>query len=282
MGLQPYYRAEDQTSAYQLRYTWCGWPSDAQLPALPDDAWVELSKAWETDGLRALEKELTAERIQITFSTTPQISPVLITTRAKGRLDHSFRSVAGRSVPFSRKVSLRSVGENTADCVTKYIESQILNERFVDPAFAQMLSKFTWTDLNFNFTEPTETRSGRYWYNLHLVLVTDGRYRFSEEDILRKVFEVSFKIATKKEYRIKSISVMPDHLHVALRGAIEASPESIALAFQNNLAFIVDRGAIWRPGYYVGTFGEYNMNAIRTRNREESASPVTRGHGGRG
>jgi len=98
---------------------------------------------------------------------------------------------------------------------------------------------------------------------------------------LRTIYEGSFKIAAKKEYRIGAISVIPDHLHVALRGSLTASPEEIALAFQNNLAYMVGRGAIWRPGYKVGTFGEYNMNAIRVRTREEPASPVTRGHGGR-
>ncbi len=39
----------------------------------------------------------------------------------------------------------------------------------------------------------------------------------------------------------------------------------IALAFQNNLAHMLMRGAIWRNGYYAGTFGEYDMNAIRVQ-----------------
>ena len=61
---------------------------------------------------------------------------------------------------------------------------------------------------------------------------------------------------------------MPDHLHVALRGNIEQSPHEIALAFQNNLAYALGRGKIWQDTYYVGTFGEYNMRAIR-RLREQ-------------
>ncbi len=74
--------------------------------------------------------------------------------------------------------------------------------------------------------------------------------------------------------------VTHDHLHVALRANIEHSPEEIAVSFQNNLTFMLRKGAIWRPGYYVGTFGEYNMNAIRRAVRLESDSPA--GQAGRG
>ena len=75
----------------------------------------------------------------------------------------------------------------------------------------------------------------------------------------------SFWIAEKKEYRISRLSVMPD-LHVSLCGNIEHSPRQIALAFQNNLAFALGQVRIWADTFYAGTFGEYDMWAIR-RNR---------------
>ena len=98
---------------------------------------------------------------------------------------------------------------------------------------------------------------------------------------LRTIRDGSFRIAAKKGYRIGSVSVMPDHIHLALRGNISHSPEQIALAFQNNLTYMARKGAMWRPGFYVGTFGEYDMEAIRRRQRAQSASPATRGGGGR-
>ncbi len=69
---------------------------------------------------------------------------------------------------------------------------------------------------------------------------------------------------------------MPDHLHLALRGVIEESPEEIALSFMNNLSHFLQLGAVWRLGYYAGTFGEYNMRAIREAVRSESHSPARR------
>jgi REP element-mobilizing transposase RayT len=259
---QPLYSSADQNPAYALRFTWCGWSSKGPLPQLPDDAWATLVAAWETDGLRPLERELKNETILVTFSTTPKITPVLLASRAKGRLQHAFR-LNGKPVDFSRKVAVRSVGENTTEAVENYIQSQIRNAEFMDPKFAEFLEQFTVLDRSVDLSLPTELLSGRYWYNLHLVLVTDGRYRFVDAKSLTTLRDGSMRIAAKKGYRIGSLSVMPDHLHVALRGNMQSSPEEIALAFQNNLAYMLRKGPIWRNGYYAGTFGEYNMNAIR-------------------
>ncbi len=45
----------------------------------------------------------------------------------------------------------------------------------------------------------------------------------------------------------------------------DQSPQEIALAFLNNLAFALGQKPIWQPSYYVGTFSEYNMDAVRPR-----------------
>jgi hypothetical protein len=50
---------------------------------------------------------------------------------------------------------------------------------------------------------------------------------------------------------------------LALRGNVEETPEAIALALMNNLAYALGQRPVWRCGYYVGTFGEYDMNAVR-------------------
>ncbi len=54
-----------------------------------------------------------------------------------------------------------------------------------------------------------------------------------------------------------------------LRGAIEHSPQDIALAFLNNLSYAMGRYALWQYGYYAGTFGEYDMGAVRHPARAE-------------
>jgi putative transposase len=248
--------------AYQLRYTWCGWPSMGDLPALSSAGWESLTASWEEDGLRVLEKSPTNKRVLITFSARPGVAPILLATRAKGRLQHAYRTLDGAPCKFSRKLSVRSVGDNCTEDVRRYIRQQVGEEPLLDPDLRALLTRFN-VECDVDLGAATRTMSGRYWYNLHLVLVTSERYRIADEAGLTILRDQSFRIAKKKGYTIASLALMPDHLHVALRGNIEHSPHETALAFQNNLAHALDRGRVWQATYYVGTFGEYNMNAIR-------------------
>lgn len=265
MQVQPLYDARGLQPAYHLRYSWTGWPAigtsfpEPLLWRLP-----ELEEAWEHDGLRALEGTASKKTIQITFSVQPRVSPVYFCSRVKGRLQYALRK-AGTPLRFSRKLAMRLVGDNRTADVERYIQSQVTKERFADPRFAQALEELRFIDTTHHLPTPSETGGGRYWYNLHLVLVMEERHRIGDLRQLRKLRDQTLRIAAKKGHIIACLSVLPDHLHVALRGNVEHSPEQIALSFQNNLAYALGQVRIWQPTYYVGTFGEYDMHAIRRK-----------------
>ncbi len=119
-------------AAFDLRYTWTGWPSRGKFAHVRPELLNELKPIREQDGLRLLESVWTVDAIKLTFSTTPNVSPVLPAGCAKGRLDHAMRT-AGIPISFSRKVAVRSVGESTRQNVEQYIVKQVDKERFVDP-----------------------------------------------------------------------------------------------------------------------------------------------------
>ena len=98
-----------------------------------------------------------------------------------------------------------------------------------------------------------------------MVLVAAERYRVVDRRRLATLHDTCFKIADRKGYKISRLAVMPDHIHAALRGDIEQSPQDIALAFQNNLAYALGQVKHWASTFYAGTFGEYDMWAIRRR-----------------
>ena len=264
MSLQPYYEPNAVTPHYKLRYGWAGWPTRGTR--FPKEMECHLSapaKGWEEDGLRLLEASFSPECVLMTFSVKPHVSPLLFTGRVKGRLQYALRG-AGLRVKFSRKVAMQSIGENHREDVEEYIANQIANESWADPRMMEVLAPFTVTNPDVDLSAPTETTSGRYWYNLHLVLVTEGRWRNSNVPWLAKIRDQSFAIAERKGHGISRLSVMPEHVHFSMRGNLEHSPEQIALAFQNNLAYCLARCRVWRETYYVGTFGEYDMNAVRS------------------
>ncbi|PKN29314.1 MAG: hypothetical protein CVU64_08885 [Deltaproteobacteria bacterium HGW-Deltaproteobacteria-21] len=256
------YTAHNLRPAFSLHYDWTGWPtSGTTLPLQTVAVARETAPLWENDGLHLLKPHATAGKVQILFSVTPQVCPTLFCQRVKGRLQHALRK-CGAPVNFSRKVSFRSLGENTSEVVENYIRGQVGKADFADPRFRETMRRFTVVSDDVRLADPSESNSGRYWYNLHLVLVVAERYRFTDPEQLGRFRDAALAMATESGHRMAALSVMPDHVHMALRGSIEQSPEEIALAFQNGLA----RAAgcrVWQDGYYAGTFSEYDLNVIR-------------------
>jgi REP element-mobilizing transposase RayT len=264
MMRQPLYRAEYIAPAYALRFAWTGWLSGGPWAAMLDSLWEGLAALWETDGLRLLERSSSADAVQICFSTKPDVSPVHVAQRAKGRLQPAMRK-AGSPAEFRRKVAVRSVGENTTSAIERYIASQVENSEYVDERFREFLQELIVVDESINLAQPTASLSGGYWYNLHVVLVADERTTMGDRTMLVRVRDSAQAIAAKKGYLISALSVMPDHVHLALRGTVETSPQEIALSFLNNLAYALGQKPVWKAGYYVGTFSEYDIGAIRRR-----------------
>jgi REP element-mobilizing transposase RayT len=258
----PLYHPRNQDAAYQLRYSWTGWPSAGRFNALPSHLIDDTTPLCDREGLRVLEHRWTAELVQILFSTKPDVAPEFVAARAKGRLDHALRT-AQVTAPFSRKVSLRSVGDNTRRDVEVYVDRQVPKQRFVDPRTQRHLAEFTVKDESVDLSQPFESAHGRYWYNLHMVLIVDGRCECFDLGVLGRLRDGCFLIANKKGHYISRLAVMPDHLHVALRGTIKEAPIDLVFAYQNNLAHLLGKGRIWNEGFYVGSFGEYTTHAVR-------------------
>jgi REP element-mobilizing transposase RayT len=74
-----------------------------------------------------------------------------------------------------------------------------------------------------------------------------------------------FKAARQKGHRISRLALLPDHLHATLGCGFDESPEEVALGYMNNLAFVHGMKPIFCNSYYVGTFGDYDIRAIRRR-----------------
>ena len=264
MKPQPFYTASNLVGvSFALRYIWTGWPSSNEsFPDMLDpDSFISVDTGWESDGLRRLETDWTDKRIRLLFSVKPSVSPVKFTARVKGRLQHALRQT-DCPTKFSRKIGFRTVGENRTNQIENYIQSQVEKECFVDKRYEAKLKKYTTVSKNVDLAVPTQTNSGRYWYNLHLVLVNHQRKKFTSDDYFSKLQTCVNRIADKRCEKISACSIMPDHLHLALRGNIESSPEEIALSYMNNHSYFLGY-PVWQPGYYAGTFGEFDIGVIR-------------------
>ncbi len=247
---------------HKLLLDWTGWLSDgASFPPATAAAIESAAPAWASDGLTLDTFRIAGDLVQILFATTPDVSPVLLAARAKGRLQHALRA-AGAPVAFSRKVSVRSVGENTRADVEGYLARQVERGEFADPRFRERMARYTAVRDVTDLAAPMAGGHGRYWYNLHVVFVTADRFRFGADDVLAGLRDAAVAAADQNGHGLKSVAVMPDHVHMALRGAIARSPREIGVGFQNALADVAGCRA-WQDEFYAGTFSEYDVSAIR-------------------
>jgi REP element-mobilizing transposase RayT len=261
----PIYQPANLNPAYQLRFSWTGFPArGTRFPAnVSLDEMDELTAAWESEGIRVLEHRWTAEQIQATLSVVPQVSPIFLAARVKGRLQHAMRK-RGQPVAFARNFSVRSLGDATREAVENYVRRQVERADLVDPAYREQLRRCMWHDRAVDLSKPSNSSSALYWYNLHVVLISCERYRMGAKETAQTVRDTCRAVAAKHEYGISTLSVMPDHLHIAMRGNLAHSPEQIALRLQNNTAWKLGQVKFWEHNYYAGTFGEYTMHAVRS------------------
>ena len=67
----PTYDPRTADTAFQLRYSWSGWPSESVFATQPVELIEQTKPLWESDGLRVLESRWTTELAQILFSARP-------------------------------------------------------------------------------------------------------------------------------------------------------------------------------------------------------------------
>jgi REP element-mobilizing transposase RayT len=258
--MNPLYTSANCKAAYQLRWSLALF-SEVDLP--PVETWkAELGAAVENDGVRLLECHAQAPRVSLfLLSTQPRVSPPLIVKSVKGRLQHLLKA----SVPsaFRRNFSLTSVGEARRGAIESYVASQLGHHGFADKRVQARFKEFQFVFPNVDPMTVQFSSHGRYVYGLHLVLVHESRWREIREDYLVVSRDMFLKAALQKKHRVSRLALLPDHLHATLACGYKESPEEVALGYMNNLAFAHRMQPVFCASYYVGTFGEYDLGAIR-------------------
>ncbi len=101
-----------------------------------------------------------------------------------------------------------------------------------------------------------------FWYNLHIVIVHAERFREVREERLAARRVMILGVCQKQGYHLSRGGLVSDHVHLTLGGVPNQSPSEIALRFMNNLAYLDGMKHVFEFGYYVGTFGEYDLGVI--------------------
>lgn len=257
---RPIYTVENCKAAYQLNWSltifWNKTPPPAEI-------WIEsLRSKTECDGVRILEHRFTqSNSSQFLLSTKPNVAPAAAIRSVKGRLQHLVRSTLPKA--FRRNYSIHSVGSANVDAIQQYVESQIEHHALADPRMQEQIARFQFCDQDVDLSVVRPSSHGEFIYNLHLVLVHLERLPDVREESWQLTRDTIRRIANKKGHLISRAGLLVDHVHSAIGCDVIDSPEEIALSYLNNLSYVQGMKTIYQYGYYVGTFGPYDLDAIR-------------------
>ena len=255
---EPLYTATNTRVAYQLNWSYALFWRE---PPQSLDWFAELQAATEPDHIRLLNHAYCEPNVsKFLVSTTPDVEPELIPQRVKGRLQHLLQ----RTMPhaFQRNYSLRSIGSTKRDKVEAYVASQLGHHPMADERVQQRLEKYQVFDDTVDLFSPRQTSHAIYWYNLHLVFVMRDRAMHLQNETLIALRNMICAAARTKGHLLSRAAILPDHIHLTIGCDLAESPEQVALSYLNNLAYAVGMKSLFEYGYWVGTFGEYDLGAL--------------------
>ena len=271
-ALTPIYTPENSRPAYQLTWSLTVFWNHAATAA----EWLDaLTSATEPDGVRILEHRfLRPGTSQFLVSTRPSVSPRAMVRCVKGRLQYLVRGEHPRA--FRHKHGFRSVGWVKREDVERYVRTQASHHPMADPRVQAMFERHQVCDAAVDLSGARQAGSGVFWYNLHIVLVHAERFCSVDEDRLEATRRMILKVSERRGYLLSRAGILADHVHLAVGCPPQESPQEIALRYMNNLAYAWEMKRVFGFGYYVGTFGEYDLGVIPSSpsQRPAGASPA--------
>lgn len=230
----------------------------------PEHWSAALREATEADGVRVLEcHQRSPQVVQLLLSTRPSVAPPEIVRSVKGRLQYLLR--AGHPRAFRRNYRLESVGSASCKVIEKYVEQQLGHHRMADPRVQERIARWQINDARIDLSRIRYSAHGQFIYNLHPVLVHADRWQYCGYEVMRRTHDMVLAVAAKKHLLLSKAGITADHLHLTIGCDVKISPQDVALGFLNNLAYAHGMRPVYQFGYYVGTFGAYDLE--RSGNR---------------
>jgi REP element-mobilizing transposase RayT len=256
-----YTAATCSNPAYQL-----DWSYSLFWRAMPTGfSWLDdLKELSEKDHIRILKHRFQEPHVsQFLISTRPAVAPLIIAQRVKGRLQHLLRQTASK--PFRRNYALRSIGSTRRAKLEEYLANQLDHHPVADERVAESLKKHQIHQPQIDLSNPRTTSHAEYWYNLHLVIVNEGRHREVRDEILGRIRDMVLGASRAKGHLLSRAAIVPDHIHLAVGCNLAESPEEVALSYMNNLSYALGMKPVFKFSYYAGTFSEYDLGVIPRR-----------------
>lgn len=231
-------------------------------------------------GIRVLEATTSSSEVILMASLKPDESVSSCASKLKGQSSKWLREAMALGPGprlWSRSYFAAGIGKNTKQAVEAYLAKQPerhgYSERPHPPVFVK---QYPLTDADDMRLQP---KHGRTDIQLHVSLSTLQRasvFAARSGEALAAFWKARERDG---KFALLKISIVPDHLHLALKIHPTVAPSGLVLdlmnsaqefLFENHRDAILATGLpqIWYPGAYIGTYGEVTRVRVRDYIRE--------------
>jgi REP element-mobilizing transposase RayT len=257
---EPIYTAANCQAAYQLNWAVSFFPRSF-IPAA--ESWfAELERVTEKDGVRILNHRCNPNRaVQFLVSTRPETAPADIVRSLKGRLQYILRDVLPKA--FRRNYRIESVGSASRSAIEGYVSKQPERHPMADPRVQELFESVQIDHPEVDLSRIRYSAHGQFIHNLHVVLEYAAGWQAVDAEVLRATSDMIESVCADRGFLLSRAGIVVDHLHMTLGCGIDDAPMSVALAFLNSLASVDEMRPFYKFGFFAGTFGNYDLGAIR-------------------
>ncbi|HUP78989.1 MAG TPA: hypothetical protein VM260_10580 [Pirellula sp.] len=275
MNADPLYLPSNANVAYPLNWSLSVF-GKVTLPS-PVACIDQLRESVRTDELKILEFLYRPPNVALFFvSSQPTANPSQIIRSIKGRWQNISRPT--HPIEFRRNYRITAVGTVNSEVLDSYVCNQTSRHPMADTEVQLMIESIQFHDVDVDLNSLLRSNHGEYRYALHLVFESDGGWHEVRPAVLTSYRDAIIKSCSKHNWRLSRIGLLSNHLHILVGAGIEDSPNDVALAFLNNMAFVQGMKPVFRFSFFAGTYGEYDRGAIwNSMEREGDAASARTG-----
>jgi len=196
-------------------------------------------------------------------------------SKLKGAASKTIRELQGHSAPVKTLGGgyfAATTGGNTTPELESYLAHQETHHGYDQRANSPVFTR-TW-DLSDADRAELQTTHAVTLLNWHVVLATWDRQGVFTRNAAEEVCECWERHVPDWRIRLRKVTVLPDHVHIAMwshptvapgRVALELMATSQELMRQRFEPLVVQAGIprLWKPGAYVGSYGDITKEHVR-------------------
>ena len=264
---KPTHRKECLSAAYQIRYHF-GWYAFQRQPLFQAEHVRSLVRSLIEEiatryGYHVLELDAAPCVIRCLMSLVPENCPSEVTRIVKGNLQSQLRGTVQGKL-WSRGWFVRSNGNVCSSTVENYVSKQFLHHRATPLRGPVSVPCFQNTSL----VDGTRTsHHAAYQNNVHFVFCVSKRAELIDSVVGQRLQSFWLQFLEREKWECSRMSILNDHVHLALSLPLDISPLTVAYRMLNNAELWFGKrwshafrsaevDSLFQSSFYAGTHGD--------------------------